>query len=146
MRKDNAIKLFEKEKEQTMFVKKQPEKKFEPKIKTFTPKKADIDKTAPVIKTNSKIVSNSYNFIIEGSISDNKKHKNGPYLFIEDQPVDFNKRTGKFTFPLFSAGSTEIIITATDMFGNTSETRVEVQIDLKESQIAKKLEPLNQAK
>jgi len=146
MRKDNAIKLFEKEKEQTMFVKKQPEKKFEPKIKTFTPKKADIDKIPPVIKTNSKIVSNSYNFTIEGSISDNKKHKNGPYLFIEDQPVDFNKRTGKFTFPLFSAGSTEIIITATDMFGNTSETRVEVQIDLKESQIAKKLEPLNPSK
>ena len=146
MRKDNAIKLFEKEKEQTMFVKKQPEKKFEPKIKTFTPKKVEIDKIAPVVKTNSKIVSNSYNFTIEGSISDNKKHKNGPYLFIEDQPVDFNKRTGKFTFPLYSVGSTEIIITATDMFGNTSETRVEVQIDLKESQIAKKLEPLNPSK
>ena len=113
-RSDAIAKLREKEKD-TVIVQKPKEKK---QVKIYQPKASEIDNKAPTIKTKLKVTSKSPNFVIEGVIKDNKNHKQGPFLEIADQNVEFNKVTGKFSKNLYSPFSTEITLAATDIFGN----------------------------
>ena len=141
-RSDAIAKLREKEKD-TVIVQKPKEKK---QVKIYQPKASEIDNKAPTIKTKLKVTSKSPNFVIEGVIKDNKNHKQGPFLEIADQNVEFNKVTGKFSKNLYSPFSTEITLAATDIFGNREEIVVQVEIKDVQTQIAEKLEPLNPSK
>ncbi len=143
MNRNDAIAKLRTEEQQTRIVKKP---KQEQKRNIFEPKKSVIDKEAPKIKTKLKIISKTPNFIIEGLIQDNKKHKKGPFLEIADENVEFNKATGKFSKKLYSPFSTEITLAATDIFGNREEIVVKVEIKETKTQIAEKLEPLNPSK
>lgn len=127
--------------------KKEP-KVTQPKVtqpKVFQPKITELDKIAPIIITKLKIVSNTPNFVIEGTIKDNKNYKQGPFLEIEDTNVKFNKRTGKFSTKLYSPFSTQITLAATDLMGNRSEIVVDVTIK-EETLVAKRMEKLNPSK
>ena len=143
MKRNDAIAKFREEEKNTIVVKKPKQEK---QVKIFQPKSSEIDDKAPTIKTKLKITSKSPNFIIEGVIKDNKKHKLGPFLEIADENVNFNKVTGKFSKKFYSPFSTEITLAATDVFGNREEIVVQVEIKDVQTQIAKKLEPLNPSK
>ena len=143
MKRNDAIAKFREEEKNTIVVKKPKQEK---QVKIFQPKSSEIDDKAPTIKTKLKITSKSPNFIIEGVIKDNKKHKQGPFLEIADENVNFNKVTGKFSKKFYSPFSTEITLAATDVFGNREEIVVQVEIKDVQTQIAKKLEPLNPSK
>lgn len=131
--------------------KKKVEKKIlkkEPKVtqpKIFKPKITELDKIAPTIKTKLKIVSNTPNFTIEGTVKDNKNYKQGPFLEVADTNVQFNKRSGKFSTKLYSPFSTQITLAATDLMGNRSEIVVDVIIK-EETLVAKRMEKLNPSK
>ena len=143
MKRNDAIAKFREEEKNTIVVKKPKQEK---QVKIFQPKSSEIDDKAPTIKTKLKITSKSPNFIIEGVIKDNKKHKLGPFLEIADENVNFNKVTGKFSKKFYSPFSTEITLAATDVFGNREEIVVQVEIKEAQTQVAKKLEPLNPSK
>ena len=51
---------------------KKPKKVVKKEPKFFEPKETKVDKIAPTIKTNLKIVSNTPNLTIEGTVKDNK--------------------------------------------------------------------------
>ena len=131
--------------------KKKVEKKIlkkEPKVtqpKVFQPKITGLDKIAPTIKTKLKIVSNTPNFTIEGTVKDNKNYKQGPFLEVADTNVQFNKKSGKFSTKLYSPFSTQITLAATDLMGNRSEIVVDVIIK-EETLVAKRMEKLNPSK
>ena len=92
-----------------------------------------------------KIVSNSPEFVIEGLIKDNFNHKQGPFLEVMNEPVEFNKANGKFSKKLYSPFSTQVTIAATDIFGNRNEIVINVEIK-EETILAKKLERLDPSK
>ena len=139
MKRSDAIAKFREEEKNTIVVQKPKQEK---QVKIYQPKSSEIDDKAPTIKTKLKIISKSPNFIIEGVIKDNKNHKQGPFLEIADQNVEFNKVTGKFSKNLYSPFSTEVTLAATDIFGNREEIVVQVEIKDAQTQIAEKLEPL----
>ncbi len=141
--RNDAIAKLREEQQETRIVKKPKQMQ---KQNIFEPKKSVIDKEAPKIKTKLKIISKTPNFVIEGVIEDNKKHKKGPFLEIADENVEFNKATGKFSKKLYSPFSTEITLAATDIFGNREEIVVQVVIKETKTQLAEKLEPLNPSK
>ena len=124
---------------------KKPKKVVKKEPKLFEPKETKIDKIAPTIKTNLKIVSSSPNFTIEGIIKDNTKHKQGPFLEIADANIKFDKKTGKFAKKLYSPFSTQITLAATDVMGNRSEIVVDVEIK-EATLVAEKIEKLNPSK
>jgi hypothetical protein len=131
-----------KKKVEKKILKKKP-KVTQPKI--FQPKITELDKIAPTIKTKLKIVSNTPNFTIEGTVKDNKNYKQGPFLEVADTNVQFNKKTGKFSTKLYSPFSTQITLAATDLMGNRSEIVVDVTIK-EETLVAKRMEKLNPSK
>ncbi len=143
MKRSDAIAKLQKEEKDTRIVKKPKQEK---QAKIYQPKSSEIDDKAPTIKTKLKITSKSPNFVIEGVVKDNKSHKQGPFLEIADQNVEFNKITGKFSKKLYSPFSTEVTIAATDIFGNREEIVVKVEIKETKTQVAEKLEPLNPSK
>lgn len=143
MKRSDAIAKLRKEEKDTRFVKKPKQEK---QVKIYQPKDSEIDDKAPTIKTKLKITSKSPNFVIEGVIKDNMNHKQGPFLEIADQNVEFNKVTGKFSKNLYSPFSTEVTLAATDIFGNREEIVIQVEIKEVQTLTAEKLEPLNPSK
>tara|TARA_S200000501_G_scaffold24363_1_gene21115 strand:- start:1437 stop:3899 length:2463 start_codon:yes stop_codon:yes gene_type:complete len=111
----------------------------EPKQEEFKPKKTTQDNEAPVIKIAEAITVNDTSYILEGSVTD-KADK--IFLEIDGQPVEVKK--GKFKVKRYSPVNEQIKIVAIDQWGNKSKTKlVNITIDIENTIVAKKFEPLN---
>ncbi len=113
--------------------------KEEPKQEEFKPKKTNQDNEAPVIEIAEAITVNDTSYILEGRVTD-KADK--IFVEIDGQPVQVKK--GKFKVKRYSPVDEQIKIVAIDQWGNKSKTKlVSITIDIEETTVANKLEPLN---
>ena len=111
----------------------------EPKQEEFKPKKTNQDNEAPVITIAEAITVNDTSYILEGRVTDKA---NKIFVEIDGQPVQVKK--GKFKVKRYSPVDEQIKIVAIDQWGNKSKTKlVNITIDIDETIVANKLEPLN---
>ncbi len=111
----------------------------EPKQEEFKPKKTNQDNEAPVIEIAEAITVNDTSYILEGRVTDKA---NKIFVEIDGQPVQVKK--GKFKVKRYSPVDEQIKIVAIDQWGNKSKTKlVSITIDIEETIVANKLEPLN---
>ncbi|MDC1040712.1 caspase family protein [Candidatus Pelagibacter sp.] len=110
-----------------------------PKQEEFKPKKTNQDNEAPVITIAEAITVNDTSYILEGRVTDKA---NKIFVEIDGQPVQVKK--GKFKVKRYSPVDEQIKIVAIDQWGNKSKTKlVNITIDIDETIVANKLEPLN---
>mgnify|MGYP001232791608 CR=1 FL=1 len=146
---EEEIKIAKKEpkKKEKKVVKKEKKKKKvakveEPKQEEFKPEEKDIDKDAPVIKIAEAITVNDASYEIEGKVTDKAKK-----IFVEVDGVLVDVNDGKFMIKGYSPVDKEISIEAIDGYGNRSKPKlVKIIIDIKDTVIAEKLEPLDPTK
>ena len=109
------------------------------KQEEFKPKKTNQDKDPPVIEIAQNITVSDTSYVIEGKVSD-KSDK--IFVEIDGQPIEVNK--GKFKASRYSPVDEQIEIVAIDQWGNRSKPKkVNIKIDLKQTKVASKIEPLN---
>jgi len=114
----------------------------EPKQEEFKPEDKDIDNEAPVIQIAEAITVNDSDYEFEGKVTDKSKQI---FIEVDGRLVDVKK--GKFTVKGYSPVDKEISIQAIDGYGNRSKPKiVKLIIDIKDTDIAEKLEPLNPSK
>ena len=122
--------------------KKEEKKKVSKKTKTqeeFKPKTENLDQNPPKIKIASAITVNDTDYEIEGYVKD---ESDKIYIQAEGRPIKV--KDGKFIIRRFSPIDEEISIVAIDQWGNRSKPKVvKITIDLKDTSMAEKLEPLN---
>ena len=105
----------------------------------FKPKTENLDKNPPTINIASAITVNDTDYEIEGFVKD---ESDKIYIEAEGRPIEV--RDGKFIIRRFSPIDEEISIVAIDQWGNRSKPKlVKVSINLKDTDIVEKLEPLN---
>jgi len=108
----------------------------------FKPEDKDIDNDAPVIQIAEAITVNDSDYEFEGKVTDKSKQI---FVEVDGRLVDVKK--GKFTVKGYSPVDKEISIQAIDGYGNRSKPKiVKLIIDIKDTDIAEKLEPLNPSK
>ncbi len=148
----NYVKLVTNYKEQTQIVKTEPtvkpKKKVEvakveePKQEEFKPKKTNQDNEAPVIEIAEVITVNDTDYEFQGKVTDQAKTI---YVEVDGRPTDV--KSGKFIVKGYSPIDKQISIEAIDQWGNRSEPKIiKLKIDIKDTSIAEKLEPLNPSK
>ena len=116
--------------------------KVEPKQEEFKPKKTNQDNEAPIIEIAEAITVNDSSYEFQGKVTDKAKTI---YVEIDGRSVEVKK--GKFTVKGYSPVDKQISITAFDQWGNRSEPKiVKLTIDIKDTSVAEKLEPLNPSK
>ena len=109
----------------------------------FKPEDKDIDNEAPVIEIAEAITVNDSNYEIEGKVSDKGSDK--IYVKVDGRNVVVKK--GKFKIKRYSPVDEQIEIVAIDQWGNKSKPKlVNIIIDIQETVVVKKLEPLNPSK
>ena len=114
----------------------------EPKQEEFKPKKTNQDNEAPVIVIAETITVNDSSYEFKGKVNDKAKTI---YVEVDGRSVEVKK--GQFVVKGYSPIDKEISITAFDQWGNRSEAKiVKLTIDIKDTSIAEKLEPLNPSK
>jgi hypothetical protein len=114
----------------------------EPKQEEFKPKKTNKDNEAPVITIAEAITVNDTDYEFQGKVTDQAKTI---YVEVDGRPTDV--KNGKFIVKGYSPIDKQISIEAIDQWGNRSEPKiVKLTIDIKDSSIAEKLEPLNPSK
>ena len=122
--------------------KKEENKKVVKKTNTqeeFEPKTKNLDQNPPKIKIASAITVNDTDYEIEGYVKD---ESDKIYIQAEGRPIKV--KDGKFIIRRFSPIDEEISIVAIDQWGNRSKPKVvKITIDLKDTSMAEKLEPLN---
>jgi len=117
--------------------------KVEPKQEEFKPKKTNQDNEAPVIEIAEAITVNDSSYEFQGKVTDKAKTI---YVEVDGRLVDVNKK-GQFVVKGYSPIDKEISITAFDQWDNRSEPKiVKLTIDIKDTNVAEKLEPLNPSK
>ena len=105
----------------------------------FVPKKS-TDKMPPKIIIAQNIRVNSYSYTLKGKVKDTGS-KN---LYIEIDGVIQKANNGEFKFKRFSPIDEKVKIVAIDQWGNRSKPKiVNVVIDIKSTDIVKKIEKLN---
>ena len=105
----------------------------------FVPKKS-TDKMPPKIIIEQNIRVNSYSYTLKGKVKDTGS-KN---LYIEIDGVIQKANNGEFKFKRFSPIDEKVKIVAIDQWGNRSKPKiVNVVIDIKSTDIVKKIEKLN---
>jgi glycine betaine/proline transport system substrate-binding protein len=115
----------------------------EPKQEEFKPKKTNQDNEAPVITIAEAITVNDSSYEFQGKVTDKAKTI---YVEVDGRLVDVNKK-GQFVVKGYSPIDKEISITAFDQWDNRSEPKiVKLTIDIKDTNVAEKLEPLNPSK
>jgi hypothetical protein len=108
----------------------------------FKPKKTNQDNEAPVIEIAEVITVNDSSYEFTGKVTDKAKTV---YVEVDGRSVDVKK--GQFTVKGYSPIDKQISITAFDQWGNRSEPKiVKLTIDIKDTNVAEKLEPLNPSK
>ena len=101
--------------------------------------KKSTDNDPPVIQIAEAITVNDANYEIEGRVTDKSKKI---FVVVDDVLVDVED--GKFMVKGFSPVDKKISIEAIDSYGNRSKPKiVKIIIDIKYTDIAEKLEPLN---
>ena len=119
--------------------------KKEPTIKPkeeFKPVDKDIDNDPPIIEIAEAITFNDSDYEFEGKVTDKSKQ-----IFIEVDGRLVDVKNGKFKIKGYSPVDKEISIEAIDGHGNRSKPKiVKIIIDIKDTDIAEKLEPLNPSK
>ena len=123
----------------------QPKKKVkvakaeEPKQEEFKPKNKNKDNEAPIIEIAETITVNDSNYKFEGRVSDQSKN-----IFVEVDGQLVDVKNGVFKVVGYSPVDKNIKIEAIDGFGNRSKPKiVKLTIDIKETEVVEKLEPLN---
>ena len=125
-----------KPKKKTKIVKK------EPKQEEFKPKKTNQDKDPPIIEVAENITVSDSAYEIKGNVKDKSKK-----IFIEVDGQTIPVKKGKFKLKRFSPVDEQIKIVAIDQWGNRSKPKiVNVTIDIKNIEVAQKIEPLNPTK
>ena len=111
--------------------------------KTETSKVLQIesaDKNPPAIIINQKIVSNKYNYILNGEVKDDTS-KN---IYVEIDGVIQKTTNGKFSFERFSVMNEKVAIVAIDQWGNRSKEKIiDVIIDVENYKSVEALEKLD---
>ncbi|MDA9682857.1 caspase family protein [Candidatus Pelagibacter sp.] len=111
----------------------------EPKQEDFKPKNKDKDNEAPIIEIAEAITVNDSNYKFEGKVSDQSKN-----IFVEVDGRLVDVKNGVFKVVGYSPVDKNIKIEAIDGFGNRSKPKiVKLTIDIKETEVVQKLEPLN---
>ena len=88
------------------------------------------------------ITVNDTDYEFQGKVTDQAKTI---YVEVDGRPIDV--KNGKFIVKGYSPIDKEISIEAIDQWGNRSEPKiVKLTIDIKDTSIAEKLEPLNPSK
>ena len=96
-------------------------------------------KDPPIIKIAETITVDDSFYILEGKVSDKSDR-----IFVLIDGRTYKVKNGKFSVKRFSPVDEKINIVAIDKWGNKSKTKtVNVIVDIKETEIAEKLEPLN---
>ena len=109
----------------------------EPKQEEFKPENKDNE--APVIEIAEAITVNDSTYEIEGKVIDKSKK-----LFVQIDGETIPVKKGKFKVKRYSPVDEQIKIVAIDQWGNKSKTKlVNITIDIEETIVANKLEPLN---
>ena len=113
-----------------------------PKQEKFVPKEIDQDNDPPIIKIASNITVNDASYEFQGKITDKAK-----LVFVEVDGRSVEVLNGNFTVKGYSPIDKKISIEAIDQWGNRSEPKiVKLTIDIKDTSIAEKLDPLNPSK
>ncbi|MDC3135857.1 caspase family protein [Candidatus Pelagibacter sp.] len=108
----------------------------------FKPKKTNQDNEAPVIEIAEVITVNDTDYEFQGKVTDKAKTI---YVEVDGRPTDV--KNGKFVVKGYSPIDKQISIEAIDQWGNRSEPKiVKLKIDIKDTIVAEKLEPLNPSK
>ncbi len=137
--KSSESKIAKNEKNITPLKKIEVAKVEESKQEEFKPKKTNQDKDPPVIEIAQNITVSDTSYVIEGKVSDKSEKI---FVEIDGQPIEVNK--GKFKANRYSPVDEQIEIVAIDQWGNRSKTKiVNIKIDLKQTKVASKIEPLN---
>ena len=98
-----------------------------------------MDKNPPKINIASAITVNDTDYEIEGFVKDESEK-----IYIEAEGRPIKVKDGKFIIRRFSPIDEEISIVAIDQWGNRSKPKlVKISINLKDTDIVEKLEPLN---
>jgi len=109
----------------------------------FKPEDEDIDNDPPIIEIAEAITVNDSNYEIEGKVSDKGSDK--IYVKVDGRNVVVKK--GKFKIKRYSPVDEQIEIVAIDQWGNESKPKlVNITIDIQETVVVEKLEPLNPSK
>ncbi len=116
--------------------------KKEPKQEEFKPKKTNQDTDPPIIEVAENITVSDSAYEIGGNVKDKSKK-----IFIEVDGQTIPVKKGKFKLKRFSPVDEQIKIVAIDQWGNRSKPKiVNVTIDIKNIEVAEKIEPLNPTK
>ena len=108
----------------------------------FKPNNDNRDNEPPIIKIADSFTVNDANYEISGNVTDQSKK-----IFIEIDGQSILTKNGKFSIKRYSPVDEEIRIVAIDQWGNRSKPKiVNVIIDIKNIEIAAKVEPLNPTK
>jgi len=138
VKKEKKIKKLivkKQKKEKEIIVKKQKQEK-------IIVKKQKQDNEAPVINIAEIITVNDSNYEFNGNVTDKSES-----IFIEVDGRNIDVINGKFTVKGYSPVNKTITIGAIDQWGNRSKPKiVKLIVDLKNINIAEKLEPLNPSK
>ena len=134
-KKKKKLIVKKQKKEKEIIVKKQKQEK-------IIVKKQKQDNEAPVINIAEIITVNDSNYEFNGNVTDKSES-----IFIEVDGRNIDVINGKFTVKGYSPVNKTITIGAIDQWGNRSKPKiVKLIVDLKNSNIAEKLEPLNPSK
>ena len=99
----------------------------------------DLDNDPPVIQIAEAITFNDSEYEFEGKVTDKSKQ-----IFVEVDGRLVDVKNGKFTVKGYTPVDKKISIEAIDGYGNRSKPKiVKIIIDIKDTDIAEKLEPLN---
>ena len=151
---ESAVKTKKKKKVKVAKVEEPKQEEFKPEKKVkvakveentqeeFKPEKTNQDNDAPVIEIAKTITVNDASYEFQGKITDKAK-----MVFVEVDGRSVEVVGGKFTVKGYSPVNKKIIIEAIDQWGNRSRPKiVKIIIDIKNTNIAEKLEPLNPSK
>ncbi|MDA9743585.1 caspase family protein [Candidatus Pelagibacter sp.] len=128
-----ASKLIAKQKNQSPLI-----VKTEIDQKEFKPKQ-NKDNDPPVISIASNITVSDKSYTLEGTVKD-KSNK----IFIEIDGETIQAKNGKFSIQRYSPIDEKVKIVAIDQWGNKSKPKiVNIKINVDETIVAEKLEPLN---
>jgi len=97
------------------------------------------DKNAPIITIAESITVNKPKYILSGKVLDKESAK----IFLEVDGFLIPLDNGNFKIARYSPIDEDVLIKATDQWGNESTQIVKVKVDINTTKIVKKLEPLN---
>jgi hypothetical protein len=107
--------------------------------KVFVSTASSEDKGAPIINIAKSITVNKPKYILTGKVTDKESAK----IFLEVDGFLIPTKNGSFKITRYSPIDEDVLIKATDQWGNESAQIVKVKVDITTTQVVKKLEPLN---